>query len=117
VGVGPASEAVVTATDLCDSTEELPQQVAGAMNAVIYEALRLLRRKPGQARKIRHLVNYLLEERGEQPNAFLYEACITANWDTATGSSDELRIITEKLSDAKIQFSSGIYHSALRVCF
>lgn len=82
---------------------------------VLYEALRTLRNHHGQGSKIRQLVEYLVTERGEQPNVFLYEALVTANWDTATGSAGELVDIMKEMRTAGLKPSPGFYHSALRV--
>ncbi|KAK4237305.1 hypothetical protein C8A03DRAFT_34758 [Achaetomium macrosporum] len=81
----------------------------------IYEVLRLLRGRPGQAGKLRHLVKYLVKERGERPNAFLYEALVVANWDTTTGSAAELREMLLEMREAGIEPSQGFYHSALQL--
>jgi hypothetical protein len=93
----------------------LRQPTSGTTPA-IYEVLRLLRGQPGQAAKLRHLVKYLVEERGERPNVFLYEALLVANWDTTSGSAAELREILLEMSEAGIEPSPGFYHSALQVC-
>ncbi|KAL2159960.1 hypothetical protein VTH06DRAFT_2093 [Thermothelomyces fergusii] len=112
----PLAEAGTTSADaLCQSPLDLPPQTAGTPTPVIYEVLRRLRGLEGQSNKIRRLVRYLVEERGERPNAFLYEALVTANWDTATGSANELAEIYKEMRTAGIQPSPGWYHSALRL--
>ncbi|GAB1318922.1 hypothetical protein MFIFM68171_09132 [Madurella fahalii] len=82
---------------------------------VLYETLRALRNHHGQGSKIRQLVEYLVAERGEQPNVFLYEALVTANWDTATGSAGELADVMKEMQTAGLKPSTGFYHSALRL--
>lgn len=94
---------------------DFPPETADAPTPAIYEALRVLRSREGQSNKIRRLVKYLVEERGERPNVFLYEALVTANWDTATGSANELAEIYKEMRAAGIEPSPGWYHSALRV--
>ncbi|KAK3307056.1 uncharacterized protein B0T15DRAFT_510373 [Chaetomium strumarium] len=92
----------------------LRQPTSGTTPA-IYEVLRLLRGQPGQAAELRHLVKYLIEERGERPNVFLYEALLVANWDTTSGSAAELREMLLEMSEAGIESSPGFYHSALQL--
>ena len=114
----PSETGRVSASTLCQSTSEFPPETAYAATPTIYEALRNLRSWPGkgQAQKIRRLVRYLVEDRGERPNIFLYEALVTANWDPATGSADEVAEIYREMRTAGIQPSQAWYHSALRVC-
>ena len=99
-----------------ESLEQVPGWVVGATTPAIYEGLRRLREKTGQASEIRCVVKYLVEERGERPNVFLYEALVTANWDTTTGNAAALLEIMREMRTAGMGFSSGFYHSALRVC-
>ncbi|EAQ88089.1 hypothetical protein CHGG_04708 [Chaetomium globosum CBS 148.51] len=118
---GPASKpsdtSRVSASTLCQSTSTFPPETVYATTPTIYEALRNLRSWPhqGQAQKIRRLVKYLVENRGERPNVFLYEALVAANWDPATGSADELAEIYKEMRTANIQPSQAWYHSALRL--
>ncbi|AEO55301.1 hypothetical protein MYCTH_2298988 [Thermothelomyces thermophilus ATCC 42464] len=114
-GQPPGKTGLTSADALCRSKSDLPPETAGAPTPVIYEALRSLRGLEGQGNKIRRLVRYLVEERGERPNVFLYEALVTANWDTATGSANELAEIYKEMRTAGIQPSPGWYHSALRL--
>ncbi|KAK3294846.1 uncharacterized protein B0H64DRAFT_196528 [Chaetomium fimeti] len=113
----PSETDRVSASTLCRSTSDFPPETADAPTPAIYEALRSLRSWPGkgQAQKIRRLVKYLVEDRGERPNVFLYEALVTANWDPVTGSADELVDIYKEMRTAGIQPSQGWYHSALRL--
>lgn len=112
----PLEKTGTTSADtLCRSKLDFPPETAGTPTPVIYEALRNLRGWEGQSNKIRRLVRYLVEERGERPNVFLYEALVTANWDTATGSANELAEIYKEMRTAGIQPSPGWYHSALKV--
>ncbi|KAK4155819.1 hypothetical protein C8A00DRAFT_13193 [Chaetomidium leptoderma] len=99
------------ATALCRSSLEK----VDASTPVIYEALRLLRGSRDNGEKIRHLVKYLVEERGERPNTFLYEALVAANWDTTTGSADEHVDIYREMRTVGIEPSQGWYHSVLRL--
>lgn len=82
----------------------------------LYEELRAIRNRRRQDRKIRLVVDYLIRERGERPNTFLYEALVTANWDPNTGSAGELKAIIYEMKGAGIEPSQSFYHSALRVC-
>ncbi|KAH6856613.1 hypothetical protein B0I37DRAFT_367935 [Chaetomium sp. MPI-CAGE-AT-0009] len=114
-GKGQAQK--IHASTLCESTSDFPPETTEAATPTIYEALRSLRNWPGkgQAQKIRRLVKYLVEDRGERPNVFLYEALVTANWDPATGSADEVLEMYKEMRSAGIQPSQGWYHSALRL--
>ncbi len=96
--------------------EQLPRWVVGATTPAIYEGLRHLREKTGKGNEIRRVVKYLVEERKERPNVFLYEALVTANWDTTTGNAAALSEIMKEMRTGGMGFSSGFYHSALRVC-
>jgi hypothetical protein len=78
--------------------------------------LRGLRNRKDQGEKIRRLVDYLVKERGERPNLFLYEALVTANWDTTTGSAAALKAIIYEMKGSGIEAYQGFYNSALRVC-
>ncbi|KAK4039051.1 hypothetical protein C8A01DRAFT_16949 [Parachaetomium inaequale] len=105
----------VSATTLCESKSTLPPETASAATPVIYDALRKLRDGTDQAPKIRRLVRYLVEERGERPNVFMYEALLTANWDTATGSAGDMWEIYKEMRDRGLYPSPGWYHSALKL--
>ena len=96
--------------------EQIPRWVVGATTPAIYEGLRHLREKTGKGNEIRRVVKYLVEERKERPNVFLYEALVTANWDTTTGNAAALSEIMKEMRTGGMGFSSGFYHSALRVC-
>lgn len=117
---GPANRhdpaEIVTATDLIRSKSQFPNTIHNAPTPVIYEALRGLRTRKDQGEKIRAFVDYLVKTRGERPNLFLYEALVTANWDTTTGSAAELKAMVYEMKGAGIEASQGFYHSALRVC-
>ncbi|KAK3323456.1 hypothetical protein B0T19DRAFT_426060 [Cercophora scortea] len=102
----------VTAFDLVQGGG-LPQ-LKLASTPVIYETLRELRNHQGQGKKIRQFVQYLIKDRHEKPNIFLYEALITANWDVL-GSADELERILNALGQDGIEPSPSLYHSALRL--
>ncbi|KAK3688555.1 hypothetical protein B0T22DRAFT_157301 [Podospora appendiculata] len=101
----------VTVSDLVQGG--LPQ-LRLASTPVIYETLRELRNHQGQGKKIRQFVQYLIKDRCEKPNIFLYEALITANWDVL-GSADELERILDALAEDGIEPSQSLYHSALRL--
>ncbi|KAK4134316.1 hypothetical protein BT67DRAFT_403395 [Trichocladium antarcticum] len=106
---------IVTATDLIRSKSQFPNTIHNAPTPVIYEALRGLRTRKDQGEKIRGFVDYLVRGRGERPNLFLYEALVTANWDTTTGSAAELKAMVYEMKGAGIEASQGFYHSALRL--
>ena len=112
---GPESD-IVKAITLCQLDDGLPTKVLRATTPALYEALRSLRRYPKQGANIRRLVKYLVEDRDERPNVFLYEALVVANWDTTTGSAADLAEIFKEIRTARLEPSQGWYHSALRVC-
>lgn len=93
----------------------LPDWVAEASTSTIYEKLRQLRSSPENGSLIRALVKYLVTQRGESPNVFLYEALVIANWDTSEGSAGELAAIRKEMRTVGVEMSHGFYHSALRV--
>ncbi|KAK3390894.1 hypothetical protein B0H63DRAFT_125371 [Podospora didyma] len=109
----PVPAAVVSTLDLIQAQGRYAA-LATATTPVIYETLRELRHRQGQRAKIRHFVQYLIDDRGERPNIFLYEALVTANWDI-TGSADELAFILREMANAEMEPSKSIYHSALRL--
>jgi hypothetical protein len=82
----------------------------------LYQELLDLRTSKGQADKIRRLVKYLVEERGERPNLYLYLALIWANCETTEGSAAELAAILREMKTVGIEPSPMLYHAALRVC-
>ncbi|KAK3906286.1 hypothetical protein C8A05DRAFT_29851 [Staphylotrichum tortipilum] len=86
-----------------------------ASTSTVYEKLRHLRSSPGNGGLMRLLVKYLVKERGESPNVFLYEALVVANWDTTEGSAGELAAILKEMKTAGMERSPGFYHSALKL--
>jgi hypothetical protein len=92
----------------CPPLEDVP-------TTVMYEALRQLRHHAKKGARIRQLVKYLADDRGEKINPFLLEAIAVANWDVL-GSAAELWTIYRALGTGEIQASVGFYHSMLRVC-
>jgi pentatricopeptide repeat protein len=89
---------------------KLPQ----ASTPVIYEALRLLRSKRGQGKKIRAFVEYLVQDRKEVPNSFLYDALIASNW-CHSGSAEEVMKLMDEMKSMGVEGSAGLYHTSLRV--
>jgi hypothetical protein len=98
------------------SRSEFPEETVSATTPEIYLALFNLRLHRGQANKARRLVKYLVEERGERPNLYLYMALVWANCATTAGSAAELAAIFKEMRSAGIEPSRLIYHAALRVC-
>ncbi|KAK1836608.1 hypothetical protein QBC39DRAFT_89007 [Podospora conica] len=84
----------------------------------IYEVLQKLRGQhvhEDQTVRIRRVVRYLIEDRGEKPNIFLYEALVVANWDSKFGSADELVRIWNEMRAANIPPSQRFLHAALKL--
>lgn len=84
----------------------------------LYEVLQKLRGQhvhDDQPIRIKRVVRYLIEDRGEKPNIFLYEALVVANWDSKIGSADELVRIWNEMRAASIPPSQRFLHAALKV--
>ena len=87
-------------------------------NKALYNVLQRLRGPrlhDDQAQRIEMIVRFLLEERGEKPNIFLYEALVVANWDCHYGSVEALERIWSEMIEANIPPSRGFLHAALKV--
>ncbi|SPQ23578.1 731093d0-256e-4ca0-9ce6-15993e1e8095 [Thermothielavioides terrestris] len=100
---------------LCELSDVPASRLDSTPTPVIYQALHLLPSRQGQGGRIRHLVRYLVEQRGEPPSVSLYEALVVANFDTATGSASELRDMLLEMKKAGVQPSRSFYHRALQL--
>jgi hypothetical protein len=69
--------------------------------------------RPKRRAHLRALVKYLVEQRSQTPNAFLYEALIVSNWDPL-GSAEEVRHILDEMRHLGVSTTSTLYHAALR---
>jgi len=69
--------------------------------------------QPRRRPHLRALVKYLIKQRSQTPNAFLYEALIASNWEPA-GSAKEVRDILNEMRDLGVATTSSLYHTALR---
>ncbi|KAK3502643.1 hypothetical protein B0T13DRAFT_176540 [Neurospora crassa] len=107
------ADATVTATEIIQATNDLTEVLKEASTPVIYEALRELRNHHGQHGKIRPIIQFLLHNRKEKPNPFIYESLVVANWDI-TGSADELGFIFDSMVAASVEPSIGVLQSALK---
>ncbi|KAK3487716.1 uncharacterized protein B0T23DRAFT_212797 [Neurospora hispaniola] len=107
------ADATVTATEIIQATNDLTEVLKEASTPVIYEALRELRNHHGQHGKIRPIIQFLLNNRKEKPNPFIYESLVVANWDI-TGSADELGFIFDSMVAAGVEPSIGVLQSALK---
>ncbi|KAK1782539.1 hypothetical protein QBC45DRAFT_402476 [Copromyces sp. CBS 386.78] len=110
---GAVVDGTVTATDIIQATNDLSAVLTEASTPVIYEALRELRNHHGQHGKIRPIIQFLLNNRKEKPNPFIYESLVVANWDI-TGSADELGFIFDSMVTAGVEPSIGVLQSALK---
>lgn len=106
----------VTVEDLVKAANDFPPRLPQASTPVIYEALRVLRRLRDRGGKIRQIVKYLVEERGERPNIFLYEALVEANCHTTTGAAGDLKAILGEMRQHGVVMTPSFYHTALKVC-
>ncbi|KAK4126196.1 hypothetical protein N657DRAFT_670293 [Parathielavia appendiculata] len=100
---------------LLRSPLEFPPQTVDVPTNGIYDALIYAQHLYGQGRKIRRLVRYLVEERGERPNLVLYWSLVSANRETTTGSAAELAAILKEMRSLGIEPPSNFYKAALRV--
>ncbi|KAK3339274.1 hypothetical protein B0H65DRAFT_475964 [Neurospora tetraspora] len=110
---GAVTDGTVTATEIIQATNDLTEVLNEASTPVIYEALRELRNHHGQHGKIRPIIQFLLNNRKEKPNPFIYESLVVANWDI-TGSADELGFIFDSMVAAGVEPSIGVLQSALK---
>jgi hypothetical protein len=84
-----------------------------APTPVIYETLRLLQGKIGSRNRLRAFVKYLVAQRDQKPNGFLYEALIASNCDPA-GSAREVRDILGEMTRLGIEPTASLYRVALK---
>ncbi|KAH7630778.1 hypothetical protein B0T09DRAFT_338423 [Sordaria sp. MPI-SDFR-AT-0083] len=108
-----ADGTVTTVTEIIQATSDLMTVLNKASTPVIYEALRELRNHHGKHGKIRPVVQFLINNRKEKPNPFIYESLVVANWDI-TGSADELGFIFDSMVAAGVEPSIGVLQSALK---
>ncbi|KAI9672532.1 MAG: hypothetical protein M1817_003298 [Caeruleum heppii] len=80
----------------------------------LYERLDATAAK-GRVAETQALVHHLVRDRGQEPNARLYDALIHSNVDPAKGSVDEIRSLFGEMRDHGITSDSKIYHSILKV--
>ena len=77
----------------------------------------LLRRaNAGDLAWTRHLVHFLVHERGEQPDIRHYYALIVANTDPALGSVEEVERLVQEMENSQMTMDAGVYHAVLKVC-
>ncbi|RYO74913.1 hypothetical protein DL764_010657 [Monosporascus ibericus] len=81
----------------------------------IYEALRELQNIEDSYSSVVRLVEYLVKERGEQPNELLYECLIRANVDPRHGSAEVAGSLVKEMMEKGIQTSPRIYQALLEV--
>ncbi|RYP82887.1 hypothetical protein DL770_005494 [Monosporascus sp. CRB-9-2] len=81
----------------------------------IYEALRELQNIEDSYGSVVRLVEYLVKERGEQPNELLYECLIRANVDPKHGSAEVAGSLVKEMIETGIQTSPRIYQALLEV--
>lgn len=81
----------------------------------IYESLRALQSLEDTYDSVVGIVEYLVKERGEQPNEFLYESLIRANVDPFRGSAEVARSLYKEMTNLGIQTSPRVYRALLEV--
>ncbi|RYO85745.1 hypothetical protein DL766_008997 [Monosporascus sp. MC13-8B] len=81
----------------------------------IYEALRELQNVEDSYGSVVRLVEYLVAERGEQPNELLYECLIRANVDPKHGSAEVAGSLVKEMIGKGMQTSPRIYQALLEV--
>jgi pentatricopeptide repeat protein len=82
----------------------------------LHEFLRNLKTQEGAYKQLADLVQYLLEEREDQPALVHYDALIAANADAENGSVDDVKTLLAEMKELGITPDSGLYHSVLQVC-
>lgn len=70
----------------------------------------------GDYTQTRACVDILIKERGEEPNARLYDALLLANVDPENGSASEAASILEEMVNEGIAPDAAVCHAVLRVC-
>lgn len=96
------------------ASKEPFSELAQAETADIYNALRELREREGNLKKILAFVAYLVKDRGEEQSVFVYETLLKANCNK-DGSADTVRKLLAEMEAAGIEGTPAVYHSALRV--
>ncbi|KAI5866505.1 hypothetical protein GGS23DRAFT_274643 [Durotheca rogersii] len=81
----------------------------------IYSALKELTRSEDTYFSVVKLVEYLIQERGERPNAILYESLIRANVDKNYGSAEAAGELLKEMDKLKIPTTPQIYQAVLDV--
>ncbi len=69
----------------------------------------------GHISRVNELVERLIRERHEQPNARLYEALILVNVNREEGSAARVAALQEELTEEGLMTDNGICHAALKV--
>ncbi|KAK5636534.1 hypothetical protein RRF57_012246 [Xylaria bambusicola] len=81
----------------------------------IYSGLKELQDAEDSYFTITRLVEYLMKERGEKPNAALYESLIKANINKQHGSAKEAGQLLKELQSHNIPTTLAIYQALLKV--
>ncbi|KAI4867811.1 hypothetical protein F4820DRAFT_456692 [Hypoxylon rubiginosum] len=81
----------------------------------IYAALKQLPRAQGTYHSVVKLVEYLVKERKERPNAILYESLIRANVDKNHGSAEVASQLLKEIEKTGIPVTPQIYQALLEV--
>ncbi|KAI5926653.1 hypothetical protein F4810DRAFT_480535 [Camillea tinctor] len=81
----------------------------------IYAALLELQRVQGTYFSIVKLVEYLVKERGQRPNAALYEYLIRANVDKKYGSAEVAGKLLKEMESTNIPMTPQVYQAVLEV--
>ena len=83
--------------------------------STLYEALKVLQGLEDTYGAVVRIVEFLVKERGEQPNESLYEALIRVNVDPYYGSAETVRSLLKEMTDNGIPTSLRVYHAILEV--
>ena len=63
------------------------------------------------------LVQFLIRDRGEEPDSRHYYALILANTDPVEGSVDQVEYLLKEMEDTQVPIDSTTYHAVLKVSF
>ncbi|KAI1459134.1 hypothetical protein F4805DRAFT_102714 [Annulohypoxylon moriforme] len=83
--------------------------------STLYAAIKELANAEDTYLSVVRIVEYLVKERKEKPNALLYESLIRANVDKNRGSADVARQLLEEMERLKIATTPQIYEAILDV--
>ncbi|KAF4533858.1 Protein-tyrosine phosphatase receptor/non-receptor type [Lasiodiplodia theobromae] len=89
-------------------------ELDGVETAQIYHRLRRLA-ADGDIDAVEHVISYLLQKRGEEPNVALYDAAILSNVSAEKGSAARATVLLREMGENGLEPTAGTCHDILRV--